>query len=239
MAGCIFCSRAPLTNEHIFRQDWLNDVLPGDATFTHQRERDGRTFDPWRTSQADLKVKCVCGYCNSRWMNRLDHDAEAVFLNAAVRGERVTLADAADWELVARWALKIAVMFDQTQKRPIVDQSIHHLLYTDRLVPSGVIVWLASTVPPDNRAYGHPHSLAIGAPDKPNAYLATFGVQHFVAQVFVPSPELPQLAFERGQNADIIRQLWPPPRIEPFVWPPPRYIFWDSMRDFAGSFVST
>jgi hypothetical protein len=71
-----------------------------------------------------------------------------------------------------------------------------------------------------------------------NAYFTTFGVNHFVAQVFMPTRQtFPGVGFQRKgyDEMGIQRRLWPS-TLMLTVWPPPVSVAWEELPELANSF---
>jgi len=239
--SCIFCGTSPTTNAHVFRKAWLDSIYPAAGDFEHTYGR-GDEFDrKWSKGEADVKVNCVCNTCNSGWMNRLDHQAEDLFLDAAVRGYPVKLERMADKTILARWCLLVAVLCDHIQAVPIVPAGVHRAVFEGG-VAEGVRMWTFRTEPPQGdiavSVQNRTMNLRPASGEAGDAYFVTFCVHHFVAQAFVPTERTPKgIAFERGPNTPIVRELWPAP-LTPLFWPPPQTIPWDQMADLADAFQS-
>lgn len=239
-AACIFCSGAPTTNAHVFRKAWLDSVFPGTELYRHRHVRrgDGGFDVAWAKAEADVKVKAVCESCNGDWMHRLDLAAEDLFVTLAATGYDVRLGLLAEQETLARWCSLIAVLLDQTQARPLLGPTVHRAVYHGR-VPAGVHVWMLRTEPPEWQvsvfAESRTWELRQASGDVAHAYFATFGINHLVAQVFVPGDAVPALTFDRTGNHGILRQLWPS-TLAPFLWPPPLSIAYEDLPKLADAF---
>jgi hypothetical protein len=239
--NCIFCGTSPTTNAHIFREQWIEQLFPGVAPYRHWHQRDGdKPLDvAWEKRKPDLKVNSVCVDCNSGWMNRLDHDAEDLFLTEAALGLAIKLTRHRDKKILARWCALVGALCDQTQDEPTLTTTVHRSIY-DGEVPDGTLIWLLRTVPPPWEATGwalaREMQLKLPTFHNPHAYLVTFGINHFVAQVVVlPKGASEIVTIDRSRNASLLRQLWPPP-LTPFFWPPPETLRWDQIEVLADTF---
>ncbi len=214
--------------------------MPGDNPYIHHHEREGRGGDFetwWQKNESDLKVRCACGPCNSGWMDRLDHAAEETFLNAAVAGTPTTLTKFSDQQLLARWCALIGVLFSQAQANPVLGHQQARVVKNGG-IPARTRVWALSTTPPAFVAWGSAKTWGMGDPahDQPDAYFVTFGVNHFIAQVFIPTDRTPEeIAFDRSRNAHILNQLWPS-SLTTFAWPPSQSVSWEDTPDLAKAF---
>jgi hypothetical protein len=219
----------------------MDQIFPGTEKYQHRHVRRGaHGFErSWSKGEADIKVKCACERCNSGWMDRLDHEAEDVFLTHAAIGYPVTLSRTEDQQTVARWCSLIAALVDQTQAHPTVEPATHEAVYHGE-VPARTLIWLLRTEPPPFTvtAWAEPRGwqMASGSNPPRDAYFITFGVSHLVAQVFIPTERTPQaIEFDRTANAPILRQLWPRP-LTPLRWPPPQTIPWAQLPELAEAF---
>jgi hypothetical protein len=231
--SCIFCSGTPTTNAHIFRKAWLEQLMPHPEPYVHRHVREGKggkgEMRIWKKRESDLKVNCACSACNGGWMDRLDKAAERLFLDAAVRGEACRLDHPAEQEELARWCTLVAVLTSQTQRTPTVENLTAQVVRQGN-VPEGLQIWTFRTEPKGTGniywSVGKEWRGLPGGASDANAYFVTFGIEHFVAQVFVPTVRTPKgIKFERGRNAAILSQLWPLSG-RPFLWPP-KTIPWD------------
>ena len=236
-----------MSNAHIFRKEWIDQLFPQPGTPYRHERRDlvgGTGESEWESSAADLKVKDVCRSCNSSWMNDLDLAAEDAFATRAAIGHYVKLAAPADKAVLARWCCLIAVLFDRASETPCLGAATHRALRAGR-VPDGAMVWLAATVLDagwSRLAFGSTGRLTLKgdvlAPEQRDtehgvAYFMTFGVGQLIAQVLLPTPLTRQGArIERRLDPKLLRQLWPDP-IVPFGWPPPLKIRPSEMQDFV------
>jgi hypothetical protein len=227
---CIFDGGSPVTSTHVFRKAWLRDhVFPGADGFDHRHVRTGdQTFDQsWKTSNVDIKVNATCAACNSGWMNDLDLEAEEILLTHAATGYNVKLTKLRDVEVVARWCCLVAVLLDQILAEPILSAETQKDVYRGA-IPQGTGIWLLQARPPlfGISGWASPRELDLTPRDSDQrsgrAYHTTFGVNHFVCQVFMRTDNTPDdVTFQRESSA--MRQLWPNPMV-PFYWPPPQVL---------------
>jgi hypothetical protein len=245
VAGCIFCDERPLTNAHVFRKAWLDQIFPGSDPYRHRHVRrgEGGHEKTWSKDEADIKVRCVCETCNGGWMDQLDHAAEDLFLTQAATGFDVRLERESDKAVLARWCSLVAALLDQTQAEPVLDASAHRPIYNG-CIPDGVFIWLFRTEPPPSQVsvVGESRTWKLELASRPaeegNAYFTTFGVNHFVAQVFMPtSKTFPGIGFQRKgyDEMGIQRRLWPS-TLMTTVWPPPMSVAWEELPELANSF---
>jgi hypothetical protein len=231
---CIFCGGGPMSNAHIFREGWIEELFPQFGN-PYRQERRGHTPGSkdvqWPSWGADIKTKDVCRTCNSEWMNKLDLAAEEIFATPAAMGFYRKLAAPAAKITVARWCSLIAVLFDRASDVVRLGTSTYEALY-DGDIPDGTFVWLAEALPEQGEplAFGSTKQLTLQGDvlvreqrdrEHGSAYFVTFGVGHLIAQVLMPTADTQEGAMvERRLDPKVIRQLWPD-LIVPFGWPPP------------------
>src|SRR3954454_12205133 len=104
---CVFCGAAEVTDEHVW-PDWISRTLLPELKLrkvrtrtdpaSKQTEEVGRS---WGGPGLDIKVKRVCGACNSGWMSELENEAKP-YLTPLILGEATEL-DRQAREIVAAW----------------------------------------------------------------------------------------------------------------------------------------
>jgi|GEM_PF-5522800 len=184
-----------------------------------------------------IAPNCACNACNSGWMDRLDHAAEAL-IEPCVLGHPRRLARIADHAIVATWATLVGLLFSQTQVSPPFSEARYREFGADPRPFGGTRVWLAATVKPPEvalRVNGFPRGGT--TVDGMQMYFATFRINHLVVQTFIPPEPLnEELSFGRGSNVGFVRTLWPSP-LTPVSWPPDRIVREEDLMDFAEGFL--
>jgi hypothetical protein len=249
---CIFCNRIPTTEEHIFSRAWIEKVMPSDTPYRHRHTRQSARGGPpidrwWPKHEADLVVKCVCDSCNSGWMNRLDQTTEPLRTTMAL-GLETRLTTAASQLTLGAWATKVAMMFDQTQARPLVEAEDHHRFFKTKMPLPNSIIWLARALTPEGQfsAGGRPWALRLEESgttkarkaDTANLYFCTIDVNNLLLQVYIPRRDTPEgFPRERPSEAIFVRKLWPTSFL-PIVWPPEGAVPHDKLDTFASVFIT-
>jgi hypothetical protein len=242
MAGCIFCGTSPTTLAHIFRRAWLAEVvMPSPAPFRHHHVREGEgAFEKfWLARESGLAVNCACGRCNNAWMDQVDRAGEAI-AEPMVRGEVVTIRTMREQYVLATWATLVLVLFDQTQAAPIIESVQHQALREQRRPLRDSAIWLARTRSSEPTVNGWPRTWRLEAPRSgidTHSYFCTFRVNDLVVQAYIPVGEAPtqaEMGFDRGPNAHLIAQLWPP-NYEVVKWPD-GFIAEPFLGEFANAF---
>lgn len=129
--SCIFCGGTPVTREHVWPQ-WLAREL-GPASKLH-RDRGGSAKMAVRAgvvetpgggvnvvnwiedkagpaTAAKQVLKVACGPCNSGWMASLEAAAKPIVLEL-MSNRRAKLASETDREVLVRWLLKCAAVWE-------------------------------------------------------------------------------------------------------------------------------
>lgn len=238
MAGCIFCGASPITNAHIFRKAWIDEVTPRARGFRHRRGPRAQVPGPgqreWIKDAIDLKVKAACNDCNSGWMERLDLAAEEAFLTHAVLGFDVKLALMSERTTLARWCALITVLLDQTLRPPTVPRR-HHMSLYDGEIPEGFQAWIFRTQPPEDRDVvwtGSRHLTLTGRMRRSGVlhtndfYFGTFGVLQFVCHAALPTEATATGVKLFRRPTGEAREVAPPP-LTPLIWPPPETLSWE------------
>ena len=241
MGKCIFCGKSPVTDAHIFRKGWVDDVMPLAREYRHRRGgTDSAAREPgdWTNKTIDLKVKSVCQDCNGGWMHRLDLAAEDAFLTHAVIGYPVKLALMEEKITLGRWCSLVATLFDQTLNPPTYPQRVHEVLYAGD-VPEDMQAWLFRTQPPGGRdlAWGGNRHVTLvarmrssGLDVQQDLCITTFCIKELVVQVLQPTEAAPPEGRLRPSGREAFsRQICPPP-LTPLIWPPVECLRWDDAR---------
>lgn len=238
MAGCIFCGTVPQTKTHIFRKAWLESLFPSDQSFMHHHVRNGDNgFDNWWEAQEfGLAPRAACQPCNGGWMSAIDYAAEAL-IEPCVLGNASAFGAALDHRIIARWMTLVAILFDQTQEKPIISPDIHRAFHDEPEPCEGSFMWLAATPATDYTVNGWPRSWKMrSSVGETNGYFCTFRVKHLVAQVYLPPDrEAQSVEFDRDGNPQVV-SIWPSPG--PVSWPP-EAIRADQLEIFANQFTNT
>jgi hypothetical protein len=222
---CIFCGRAPVTDEHIFATEWIKSLRPGVQEQLSAQVDTGShpVVHRYRSHGPDIVAKCVGDRCNSGWMNALDQRAQPVLapLVSSLATHTITIQEQ---RVLATWATKIAMMLDWSVPSPIgvIKPSAHKRMWGDRLPPQEAFVWLAAgkeTRPflVDVALGGRRPPLMPSFVKHVDLHVSTFRINHAVFQVFVPDPGSGLLPLRDGFEGFVV-QLWPL-MFSPIVWP--------------------
>jgi hypothetical protein len=217
-ALCAFCGGGPLTVEDVFPQ-WLGSLLPKNKQVL------GVLGDPMqdkilRTSGGlayQAKARCVCATCNNAWMSALEREAQPLIRPMITGNLSVALQGPAQ-KLLARWAMKTALMIQYVQPQVLVPRSIYAAYHQQRVPSQNARVWIARY---DGRT--HPsgyHSYLLDAtgtaPDgtayKGHIVGVTFHFDKLVCQIF--DQDMPGgVGFDFAQDHQIARStmlsVWP------------------------------
>jgi hypothetical protein len=220
---CIFCSKEPVTREHIYPRAWIEWLAPNAESFTNTRATGEGRAEPvntWNSRDLDVVVRCVCADCNSGWMNRLDEQAQDAVRHMAQGENRVQVVDGGLTQF-ATWATKMVLVMECLFDRFIVPQEVRDHLFRHQEPHPSVRIWVATMETWDGEVRTTPMSLKSGSEvgGLEQAYLVTFRLLHLVIQVVVPLHEgvMPEHDEWGELHSDA---LWH--RDEMLVWPLPR-----------------
>ena len=188
-------------------------------------------------NKPDLKVKAFCAQCNNSSMNDLDRDvhryAAIPYIPFAASGSHFPLTAQ---ELLASWICKIAMVADQAGKEPGFTQSDREYLYllseaSSRRLDLGCRRE-AATGPVGSLVADPQASVRRGL-----WCINTFGVNHLVAQTFVPP--LREIAKPRPgpTTTDLLSQIWPRTP-ETKAWPPTLLIRREDLPELTRAFIT-
>jgi hypothetical protein len=219
---CIFCGAEDVSEEHIFPRKWIAKLFdfPRGEKLRHRHLRTTGSqvsFDSWwQKTEADLVVQCVCGTCNSEWMNTLDLRTQEI-VAPMVRGEPTEIRTLRDQLTLARWITKLAFMFDYKQDKSTIPRDVAERFYKTRLPPMSAYIWVAASPPlVPYHASGFTWTTE-GRGDDSEFYLLTARVNDLVLQYLMPLVGEVNPVRRRYRRA--IRQVWPP-TYKSLSWPP-------------------
>lgn len=169
----------------------------------------------YKAASPEIVKRGVCQRCNNGWMNRLDLDAQPM-LTAMADGKRFPVTELPNKVLLAQWICKVVLVFDRMQEdEPALTDDHAEWLFRERTPPPDWKIWLAAlaTFPEYHATLG---AFTLIRPQG-RGFLATIGINHFVAQALVLPASEPVGAHPMASHVVL---LWPPP-LAPVDWPPP------------------
>lgn len=218
---CIFCSKPADSREHLF-PDWILRARKDYRPF--RMKKDNRT--PPRF-YGELKVRAVCGDCNTGWMSTLEGEIKPT-LGPMMRGEEILLS-VCQQEQLSVWALKTAMVTEgyknASQEHFYSPQDGDNLrlgvslpkftnVWIGRLSAAGFHV-VSSDVVPD---------ISLTEP-RFEGWVSTIVVGYLVFQVasIRPSVELNNVIIGLACNGNwdgLLANIWPPVSPNKVKWPP-------------------
>ena len=119
MRTCGFCGGSGVNKEHVW-PDWMRKIIlaergaPG-KRFGVEHEQRGHVTR-FRSADLETRVGMPCGKCNNGWMRDLEDEVRP-FMTGMVHPGQKTLLTAERRRLLARWALKTAMVFEFVRER--------------------------------------------------------------------------------------------------------------------------
>jgi hypothetical protein len=107
--SCIFCDNNSGSREHLWPK-WIHERKDFGA-LRLQRGKSTEKIVP----NPELKVKTVCGTCNTGWMSGLE--AENIPIIGSTMQDISTPLDGAQQKSIAAWSVKTAMMSDSMKGR--------------------------------------------------------------------------------------------------------------------------
>ena len=171
-----------------------------------------------------IKIRCVCGACNSGWMNQIE-EAVRPDLTAMIQGNPVQL-DRGRQRKLAEWiTLKLMVAEHEHPSGVVFPSEVNRAFYERRELPSRLSIWLFKSEPYVLKSFYHFHGFwmstrpvypAANGPRK-NVKTVTFGIGDlFVFALYINSPEI-QLNFNPVPGISVGLLPEPPGDLH---WPP-------------------
>lgn len=133
---CVFCGREPVTAEDVFPL-WLGDYLGREPVYRVSAGMAGGQRPGFRGLSMTARVKRVCRDCNSGWMSRLEDEASALIkplLNETLVIP-LTGGPGGSLTLLARWAMKTALMIQYVHGAPAIPRAVYEYFYATRVPP--------------------------------------------------------------------------------------------------------
>jgi|ERR1700733_3821624 len=151
--ACAFCasSNRKITREHII-PEWIGELFAAVGTVTIEEGHPDRAMRSYDLTPFDQTVRAVCDQCNNGWMSRLE-TAVQPFLGPMIRHGRPTRLKPPQQALLARWAVKTALMAEYLHPvERIIPIAENNRFYTLQQPPAGYAVWLAHRTTYTDRA---------------------------------------------------------------------------------------
>lgn len=235
---CVFCGSTPTTKEHVFPR-WLNRYLPSQHQQLEQARYGEGAFDITRSSVGfDFTVRKVCDSCNSGWMSRLENETIDV-LHPMISGLALQLLSLKTQRQIAVWAVKTAMMLDNTQVAPILPSVQLQRMRSHRAIPRNTRVWLGAC----NELYPlvtcHTVRIELGNRKNPGVlhtggFYSPLKIGHLCLYVYFTPVDV-TIQYPALYHAAVAR-LWPP-RGSSLPWPPPvRSTDGEKFERFADTF---
>lgn len=223
---CVFCGGTPVTTEDVFAK-WIQRYLGRRQTVTLVGSPDTGVQRQFPNLSYTAKAKVVCARCNNGWMSALEEEAGALL--RAMFTEHITMQLASESQiLLARWAMKTALMLQFTQKLHGLPDTVYREFHAIQRPPAKCLIYLARREMVQQPSGGHTIVTELGMPSASGGitklghlYGVTFFIKNLVMQVigyvlqtsFTPNLQFPQ-TFQ-----PYVQRIWPSgPSVS---WPPP------------------
>ena len=136
LRSCLFCGNPATSREHVWPA-WILRQLPDRPS--RLRLASGREV----IYKGDFKIKCVCSKCNTGWMSDLEGNTK--FLIEPLLQGVSTRLDTKDQKLVARWAMKTAIVLEGTKPQDVAkfyDVGTRKKFMNEGVLPSNASLWI-------------------------------------------------------------------------------------------------
>ena len=137
-----------MSGEHIFA-NWISRVIDAGPRRTQvirsHETSEGAKTQTFTGEPLQQTIKRVCKICNEGWMAELESEAKPV-MKPMLLDEQPVVLDALEQELLARWAIKTALVMSKAMINPgpgfppTVEQ--YHWFYEHRRPLPGSVVWI-------------------------------------------------------------------------------------------------
>ncbi len=140
---CKFCGNPADSREHVIA-DWILQKINIQDEI---RRVVGKSAPVWFRNVQNLRVKSVCTTCNNGWMSALESDSKPT-IERLLTGSGIFRLHPAQQAIVARWAVKTAMVFETTAPPPpkskghFYPQDECEQLRLNSAIPPRTIVWL-------------------------------------------------------------------------------------------------
>ena len=245
---CQFCGRkdVEIDAEHLCPTWMGNTALLGLEAPQLRIARGDKVVHQTSTARGisaiNITARCACKLkCNNGWMNVLETQVSD-FMKPMVDTGRATHLSAERQLLIARWAVKTAMVSEFTDQAQNIYFLPHERKHFSKwlLPPDDVWVWLAHSL---LRPQVHTFPIYLHHKNSPSrrpaVYAFSFSAGHFLVQVFAYRrrdwQERNRLNLGDGPFEGGLIPIWPP-RKEAVSWPPPIAISDSSLNDFENRF---
>lgn len=124
---------------------WLQKRFRSDAARVFA-ERQGVPPGSWKSRNAALQVRRVCGDCNNGWMSRLENEAKP--LVESILNEQLRTITSSSQSTIAVWAMKTAMILEavSSEEAWFYVQEDRRRLRSERTMPARTSVSVAKCV---------------------------------------------------------------------------------------------
>jgi hypothetical protein len=211
MRQCLFCDNAADSLEHLWPL-WILERVKPRGPLQHSIS----SAPVKLLAKPEIKMKCVCTFCNNGWMHDLEQESIPVL--GAMLHDISTPLDSPQQTTLARWSIKTAMVVEAVKKGEdrFFTQTERGEIRANSAIPSRTNIWLGRYASSSIGAYGT--DLGFDMPDAPHSgvgCVTTIIVGHVAVQVLalrVPA----QFSADRivvnpraGSWERLLVQVWP------------------------------
>jgi hypothetical protein len=223
--SCVFCDSAITDGtppEHVIPQ-WISRLKPKRAFFIHPSDPYRETPEH-RGKRIELTADTVCRDCNHHWMSDLETQASPT-LKPMIAGHVCGL-DVPTQALLARWATKTAMTWDQTYEPEdrVFPRELCRSLMKQPVPPPGTAVFVGRYAGSgDWISMEHNNLYRIAPvdpsnPGPPDAYRSAIRIGQLIADVSVTEDFKPIVSATGGDINRTLIRIWPSVTVT--SWPP-------------------
>lgn len=223
---CMFCDGRASTKEDAWPL-WLVRKFPDPVGVTVEAQRKDNRPTHWRQRGHFAKAKFVCKSCNNQWMSQLENQAKPIIERLLSNAE--SRFDSIDREVVARWVLKTAMVFEAVGGTDWFYTADERATVRSGVIPGGYTAfWVAqcANLPGAYSVASNMFESAEVGTSGVHGHVTTLAISTVAFQVLTvrPSHAVPVNAAIELERANLepwpqaALQVWPP--MMDFHWPP-------------------
>ena len=222
--SCMFCEGNASTKEDVWPV-WLQKRFRSDEARVFA-ERQGSPVGSWKSGNAALQVRRVCGACNNGWMSRLENEVKP--LVESILNDQLTTITPWAQSTIAVWAMKTAMVLEavSSEEAWFYMKEDRRRLHSNRTMPARTSVSVAKCVAQLDIYSAAKNHWTTSQTGEVRAHVTTMAFGSLAIQVVtirtpISIPQNVRVTYDvsDGPWDTTLVEVWPV-KHEPLAWPP-------------------